>query len=298
MRKFILTISILVIAIVIKAQNVGVNTPSPSTTLDVNGALALRVNSLTLTNAENNNISLSQHSFFRITGPTAAFAITGLTGGTDGRLVTLFNATNFPLTVRNENSGSLAANRINTLKGADMVFAPGKSSITLQYNATDAQWVLIGKQGIDPPPTLNQSAVSVYGTAGLIVTPSTPLTLVPGLTQTIAVPEASVVFITSTGGISTGATTATGFSVCDLTIVVDGSILSNAGYQRVYAANTGGVTSGMMAYWNLSAAIPLSAGSHTIAVNALGAGTGVNATVSGNNSSVLQATLTVMILKM
>lgn len=296
MRELISTISLFILALTVQAQNVGVNTPSPNTTLDVNGALALRANTLALTNADNNNISLTPNSFFRITGPTAAFAITGLAGGADGRLVTLFNTTNFALTIKNANSGSTAANQISTSLGADLVFAAGNSSVTLQYSATESKWIVISNHGPELPKTLNQSAISVFGSSALSVASSASFALVPGLTQTITVPSGAVLYVSSTGGIQTSAATASGFSVCDMAIAVDGALLSNGGFQRLYAANTAGVPSSMISYWNLSSALNLTAGSHTIAIFASGIGSGSTATVSGTVGSVLQGVLTVMVL--
>ena len=62
-------------------------------------------------------------------------------------------------------------------------------------------------------------------------------------------------------------------------------------------ASTGGVFP-MIEYWNLSLATPLTAGSHTIQVRAIGSNTGLDATVSGSNTSVLQGSLTVQLLKL
>jgi hypothetical protein len=56
---------------------------------------------------------------------------------------------------------------------------------------------------------------------------------------------------------------------------------------------------GTIQYWNFSTIAPLAPGPHTITVQARGNGTGngSNATVGGNNTSVLQGSLTVVIIK-
>lgn len=146
------------------------------------------------------------------------------------------------------------------------------------------------------PATSGQNVVTVFGSGGLVVTPSTGATLIPGLTQTIDVPASSVLFITTDGAMQTTSAAATGFSVVDITVNIDGSLLPNGGYARIYAANTTGLST-IQTRWAISLGTVLTAGSHTISVNAAGVGSGSNATVSGNNSSVLQGELSVLILK-
>lgn len=94
------------------------------------------------------DITIGVNSFFRITGPTTAFTITGFAGGYDGRLVTLYNTTAAAVTIANENTGSAATNRILTMKGADVVTPAGPNVIQLQYNATAGRWIVIGGQNI------------------------------------------------------------------------------------------------------------------------------------------------------
>lgn len=141
------------------AQNVGIGTNDPKSKLDINGSLSLREGPvLTLANGGasggvNDNISLPdvstgvKASFYRIAGPTAAFSIYGIqpTSGADGQLVTLVNTTNNVMTIKN-NASSTAANGFKTLTGSDMVSVAGNSSITIQYNKTDARWYVTGSQ--------------------------------------------------------------------------------------------------------------------------------------------------------
>ena len=299
MKYTLLLFTMLCFVLNAHSQNVGINNPAPNTTLDVNGALALRETAISMANGDNNNVVIGERSFFRITGPTAAFAITGLANGINGKLVTLYNATAFAFTVKNLDASSAAANQVKTLTGADIVFAAANSSVTLQYSLQENKWIVIAQQSPEPVLTLNQSAASAFGSAGLTVLPTSPQTLIPGLTQTITVPAGSVVYLSSAGGVQTTAAVATGFSVVDVLFAIDGIIVPNGGYQRVFAANTGGVTASMISYWSLSTAVTLTAGAHTFAVLATGvsiAGAS-NATLSGNNTSVLQGTLTVAVLK-
>lgn len=87
------------------------------------------------------------HQTFRITGPTAAFTITGLAeggGNIAGRTVMLFNDTGVPMTLANENVGSLAVNRIRTGSGTDLV---GVNGALLYYDntLTTPHWIVIAK---------------------------------------------------------------------------------------------------------------------------------------------------------
>ena len=70
----------------------------------------------------------------------------------------------------------------------------------------------------------------------------------------------------------------------------------NAGYARVSTANTTGLT-GIVARWAMSISVPLSAGSHTFAVQAGFAAGTTAATVSGDSSSLQQGKLIVILFK-
>ncbi len=120
---------------------VGVNTTAPATRLDINGDLALRQTTLTLVNGSNDNVNISPfpagNSYYRITGPTAAFSLTGLTAGADGRIVILQNATTQTLTVKDQTTSSVS-NRIMT-GGGDLVVGDS-GTVTLIYSTTDNRW--------------------------------------------------------------------------------------------------------------------------------------------------------------
>ena len=150
-----------------------------------------------------------------------------------------------------------------------------------------------------PAGTTGQVSGVGLGTGPLTVTPTTAQTLIPGLTTTISVPAQSFVLINATGGVATTSANTTSYSVVDIFIVVDNALLPNGGYTRVYATNGNGVAAARSEGWHLSEVITLPAGSHTIAVRAVGvaAANAVDATVSGNNTSVLQGTLNAVVLK-
>ena len=158
------------------------------------------------------------------------------------------------------------------------------------YYYNGAAWVQLANL------PLGQNSVTVVGTAGLTVTSATPFTLLPGMTANITVPSNSVVHITGDGGLQTTSTLAAGFSIVDVVILVDGARPAGAvAYRRVSALNNNGLGSNI-ANWSMSFSIPLAAGSHTITMVAAGDGIGSNATVGGNNTSVLEPEMTVTVI--
>jgi hypothetical protein len=82
---------------VLFAQKMGVKMTqgeSPNTTFDVNSSLAFREASpLPVVNGDNHNLALDSMSFYRVNAPTAAFAISGLTGDENGRILRIVNTT-------------------------------------------------------------------------------------------------------------------------------------------------------------------------------------------------------------
>ena len=127
--------------LLVHAQNVGINTTTPNAVLDINGDLILRGSTLTLLNGENNNINTtgSKYSNYTITGPTTVFYITGINGGVDGRIVTLYNSTPFLMTLKHNALQSAANNTIHTGTGIDFVLS-SYSSVTLRYMTFDSKW--------------------------------------------------------------------------------------------------------------------------------------------------------------
>ena len=142
---------------VTSAGNVALGATSANTKLDVNGAIALREGTvLTLSNGTNNNVAIGNFSTFRLSGPTAAFSITGFTGGQDGRLLIVINTTNYVATF-NDLTTSTAANQIST--GGSNIVLGINTSITFQYNSTLQKWVFSSTSG----------SIGNVGTTNLII---------------------------------------------------------------------------------------------------------------------------------
>ena len=66
----------------------------------------------TAANGANNNIDIGENKIVRVTGPTAAFSISGISAGVNGKEVYIYNAVAFDMTITNEGASSTAANRI------------------------------------------------------------------------------------------------------------------------------------------------------------------------------------------
>jgi hypothetical protein len=122
--------------------NVSIANTAPNTKLDVSGDLALRRYDTTAVSGNNNNFSTNGYSFVRISSASAAFTITGLSGGADGKILILYNATTQNMTIANASSSSTAANEILTMSGAS-VSTVGAGCAEFIYSGTDTKWILL-----------------------------------------------------------------------------------------------------------------------------------------------------------
>lgn len=102
---------------------------------------------LSLTGSTENNLSAPLSSFIRIANsPSSAFTLTGIANGSDGRMLTIFNATPATMTIANDDSQSIPSNRILTCTGANIVLT-GQSVVNLIYSIKDSRWVVTSTQG-------------------------------------------------------------------------------------------------------------------------------------------------------
>jgi collagen triple helix repeat protein len=164
-----------------------------------------------------------------------------------------------------------------------------------------------------PAGTTGQEIVTVFGTSGLSLNPLTGTTLfiLPGVSTTIDVPANADVFISADGGISVNSGMIGGSTAVDVALAIDGMVVVNAGFRRVSATNLAITNAGVTTLfgiqnWSLASNAVLTPGPHTFAVAAgLSPQSGNpvvpispnGAMVSGNSASLLQAQLTVAIIK-
>lgn len=79
---------------------------------------------------------------FRLTGRTNNYRFSGLAGGTDGRHIILLNIPTANFRLENDDTSSIAANRIITLSG-NFESTSGQGSAELVYDGTLQRWLLI-----------------------------------------------------------------------------------------------------------------------------------------------------------
>ena len=89
----------------------------------------------------------SNATVLRLTA-TSDVSITGIAGGSSGRVLVLHNVGSNVITLSREDAGSVAANRISC--DSDVCLYPGAVE-TIQYDATSSRWRFTGK-GIRPEP--------------------------------------------------------------------------------------------------------------------------------------------------
>lgn len=162
------------------------------------GLVAIRKSTLTLANGANNNVTLPVSSAVTVTGPSAAFSLSGIASPTNGMTARIINVTGFAFTVTHEGASSTAANRITCPGGKDLVLQ-GNAVLDLWYDSGTSRWIVAGQtsrvltyttnamgtigggaQNVDPTlgnhitmtlngtPTLNATSVGPSGTPLLI----------------------------------------------------------------------------------------------------------------------------------
>lgn len=144
---------------------VGINTSTPATALDINGDVAFReVNYTTTLATSANDVVFStnnNYSYVRVAGAqTAAFTITGIAGGQSGKMIIIYNATSFNMTLAHESTSSSAANRVKSPGGSNILVTPG-SAIQLLYSGNESRWRLA---------FAGPGALSQFGNADVTVT--------------------------------------------------------------------------------------------------------------------------------
>lgn len=118
------------------------NISIPNASLDVSGDVAMRTGALSAANGSNNDLSIGKTATFRISGPTAAFSITGISGGYDGRMIILYNSTDFVLTLKHDDVLSTDINRIYCSSNTSIDINK-KGCATLLYSSADSRWIVV-----------------------------------------------------------------------------------------------------------------------------------------------------------
>lgn len=137
------------------AQNVGIGTTSPLAKLSVNGDFSLMSAPLTITDGINYALDVNSNKFsnYRLSGPTANFVIAGITAGSEGRLITLYNRSGHSLVFYNEDPTAFDADRIITATGSTLAIYNGGAAV-MQYDASLSRWIV---------QTTHYSSLDYYG---------------------------------------------------------------------------------------------------------------------------------------
>lgn len=201
MRKLFPLFFILFIIDCATAQ-IGINTTDPVTTLDVNGATSFRKGAdLILGAGKNDNINLSDHPFsnYNISGPNAAFSISGFTilPDSDGQILTLINTTSSPMTLLH-NSTSQSKNRLYCPNEKDLVVPNQYSAVTMQYNKPLQKWVVISTSSTNK--TENITSVNFVGQVEIDHNNYKQYKNVPGMTIKFLAQETTALVILTASG--------------------------------------------------------------------------------------------------
>lgn len=132
------------------AGALGMGIGSPTTGIDVAMQFGFRETSLVLSNGNNNDVVLPGNGVvYVISGPTAAFTITGIAAPADlnfGRLVILLNMTvaDAPMTIAHLSGLSSAHNKFVNATEADIALEGTWSAVILKYSAgAPNAWVVV-----------------------------------------------------------------------------------------------------------------------------------------------------------
>jgi hypothetical protein len=112
--------------------------------LITNNNLILSNGELILSDGDNGDVILSNKTYFRVSGPTHPFSISGFSPIPANKIIIIYNATNQNMTIKN-NSGTNSANGIYTLKDADIT-TNGSGSVTIIYDIIEQRWIVTSWQ--------------------------------------------------------------------------------------------------------------------------------------------------------
>ncbi|MBL7815201.1 MAG: hypothetical protein JNL70_09330 [Saprospiraceae bacterium] len=165
-HRYLVWISLIAISTFAQGQKIGINTSSPESYLDVNGSVSFRegtpISLSGILGNSGNDLSINNHSFFRITDAAALFTLSGIANGTDGRILMLVNSTAFNMIIGHQSLLSTTVNRIVVNGGNNLVLSPN-GIVTLMYIASMQRWLVTSFSGAVEGGT---NAWSLTGNAG------------------------------------------------------------------------------------------------------------------------------------
>jgi hypothetical protein len=142
---------------------------------------------------------------------------------------------------------------------------------------------------------LFNNSYQVFGTGSTTISSTGSFTTLSGLSQTVTLTGSAKLLITSEGGLFTTGGNKGHYSEIDIVLFQDGSILTEGGYKRVTAVNNNG-SRNTVENWTFSILTNvIAAGTYTWDIRSIKE-SGEDAVVNGDNSSVLQGSLTIIVI--
>jgi len=201
-------------------------------------------------------------------------------------------ATSAMLDVASTTSGVLVPRMTQAQRNA--IATPATGLLIYQTDVVAGFYYYNGTAWVSFSQNLYLNTYQVPGTGGVTASSTTWQNL-PGLSTTINLTQNAKVCITTDGGVQNAGAANTN-AVIDIAVYNNGALLSDGGFKRVCAINTNAWT-GLFEYWSISTVVTLPPGTYTFDVRTRKASaTTSNATVSGNNTTVMQGMMTVKIV--
>ncbi len=123
--------------------------------------------------------------------------------------------------------------------------------------------------------------------------------ILPGLSRTITLTAPAKVVISSNGGVQTNSLTLDGGSIVDVALWNNAALLPDGGFKRLTALNMGAAAPQNLVtcfeYWAMECTLTLPAGTYTFDVRGRWIA-GSPATIGGNNTTVMQGVMNIMVI--
>jgi hypothetical protein len=119
-------------------DSVGIGTASPAVKIDINGDFAIRSSTLSQWTTNQNNLDRGGFGVLRVSSD-ANRTLSGVAGGQDGLLLTLFNIGSDTITIGHQDANSDAANRFLLGSASDFTLLAG-FAVSFQYDGTSSRW--------------------------------------------------------------------------------------------------------------------------------------------------------------
>ena len=120
----------------------------PQAGLDLNRSLALRSASITLANGVNLDVANPYRASVEITGPSAAFSLSGIVGGTEGQVLEIVNLSGQQMAINHQDSAEATASRRFICPGGPPALtlpaSPGGFNwVRVKYSSSQSRWLVL-----------------------------------------------------------------------------------------------------------------------------------------------------------